>query len=73
MADFCKDCSLKIFGEDFGDLAGIVEPGDVLYSICEGCDATMFDHTGARFIPENPSTTDNKEPDYEDPGTKNPQ
>ncbi len=25
MADFCHKCSIGLFGEDFGDLAGITE------------------------------------------------
>ncbi len=51
MADFCKQCSLKIFGEDFGDLAGlsmIVHTSFRMYCkvICEGCGVTQVDHTG---------------------------
>ena len=52
MADFCTDCSIKTFGEDSGDLAGISTPEDTAkqlfgVGICEGCGATLFDHTGA--------------------------
>jgi hypothetical protein len=42
MADFCKDCSIELFGEDHGDLAGISikeNEAEDLYPIviCEGC------------------------------------
>lgn len=34
MADFCKECSIEMFGKDFGDLAHIAERATVM---CEGC------------------------------------
>ena len=37
MADFCKQCSIREFGEDFRDLAGICQPGALAWVICEGC------------------------------------
>ena len=42
MADFCKECSEKYFGEDFRDLAYIVTEEQVLRGcaarvLCEGC------------------------------------
>ena len=42
MADFCKQCSLEIFGEDYGELAGLQSIDDAnnsLYPVvmCEGC------------------------------------
>lgn len=51
MADFCKQCSLETFGEDFGDLQGLTRPIDTLFNLyalvlCEGCGATQVDHTG---------------------------
>jgi len=44
MADFCKDCSIKTFGEDFKELANIttkedMEKGISAVVLCEGCDA----------------------------------
>ena len=45
MADFCKQCSEEMFGEDFEDLK-IVKEGQVLRTICEGCGLTVVDHTG---------------------------
>lgn len=42
MADFCKQCSIEIFGKDSQDLAGLTSPeeaaqGRFAYTICEGC------------------------------------
>ena len=52
MADFCKACSLETFGEDFGDLAGLVSAqedreGFVGCGICEGCGSFAFHHDGS--------------------------
>ena len=51
MADFCKQCSLEIFGEDFGDLSGQLtqeqaDAGMVARSICEGCGLTYVNQEG---------------------------
>lgn len=52
MADFCKQCSLDIFKEDFKELAGITKPeeqvaGQYAVVICEGCGPTLVDVDGA--------------------------
>lgn len=51
MADFCKQCSEKLFGEDIGDLANITKPGDQAEGkyavvICEGCGPIQVDVDG---------------------------
>ncbi len=51
MANFCRDCSIDLFGKDFGDLAGITtkretELGRYYFAICEGCGHVMVDHEG---------------------------
>lgn len=53
MADFCKQCSIDLFGEDFRDLAGIgaargeeLEPGSGWIALCEGCGPTLVDDNG---------------------------
>jgi hypothetical protein len=51
MADFCKQCSIDNFGEDFGDLAGITKPedfaeGKAVIVICEGCGVVQVDPDG---------------------------
>jgi predicted nucleic-acid-binding Zn-ribbon protein len=55
VADFCKQCSIEIFGEDHGDLKGIGEYRDKLpdidnslgwFAICEGCGYTIVDDDG---------------------------
>lgn len=45
MADFCKQCSEEMFGEDFGDLRGLSGPHDT-HVICEGCGPTVVDAEG---------------------------
>ena len=47
MADFCKQCSVMLFGEDFHDLADLCPEGMFATVICEGCGVIQVDHTGA--------------------------
>lgn len=42
MADFCKQCSIDVFGEDYRDLAGLMmdedaDKGYVYHVLCEDC------------------------------------
>lgn len=51
MADFCKACSIDLFGEDHRELANIVTAqewaeGKVAVVICEGCGHTFVDSEG---------------------------
>jgi hypothetical protein len=51
MSDYCEQCSTAIFGEDFGDMAGLSTEDDTnkgLFPVvlCEGCGAIQVDHTG---------------------------
>ncbi len=53
MADFCKQCSTDIFGQDFEDMKGLGKGEDVAlkegwgYSVlCEGCGYTLVDEDG---------------------------
>ncbi|QDP61579.1 MAG: hypothetical protein Tp138OMZ00d2C19078261_40 [Prokaryotic dsDNA virus sp.] len=51
MADFCKQCSIEIFGEDCGDMKGLgdgskLEPGFGWACLCEGCGPTVVDDEG---------------------------
>lgn len=51
MADFCKQCSEAMFGEDHKELAGLSTEDDTkqgLYPvvICEGCGHVQVDHEG---------------------------
>lgn len=53
MADFCKECSIEIFREDFKDLANISTPEDTekglyAHALCEGCGFILVDHTGTK-------------------------
>lgn len=51
MADFCKACSIKLFGEDLGELAGITpveawKEGRAYGVLCEGCGPIQVDPEG---------------------------
>lgn len=53
MAGFCKACSIDLFGEDFGDLAGLttVEAAknlDYCVALCETCGFIAVDPAGER-------------------------
>ena len=38
MSDFCKQCSIYMFGEDFKDLANLITKDyKIATVICEGC------------------------------------
>lgn len=51
MADFCSQCSLKMFDRDFHELAGVTSPeawaqGKAAVVICEGCGPVQVDPEG---------------------------
>ena len=53
MADFCKQCSIDIFGEDFEDLSGLgygkpLAEGAVYPVLCEGCGYINVNEKGER-------------------------
>ena len=58
MADFCRQCSIAIFGKDFGELAGIISAEDTANGyvssvvICEGCGPIQVDHAGKCVSPD---------------------
>jgi hypothetical protein len=51
MADFCMQCSIEIFGEDFRELAGLVpnNEGEDIWPVvlCEDCGAIQVNNEGA--------------------------
>ncbi len=51
MADFCKQCSIEIFKEDFKELADIAYPNQQVGVICEGCGYVLVDEHGACVDP----------------------
>lgn len=51
MAEFCKQCSEELFGEDFADLAGLCKRTEDIIVICEGCGVTHVDNTGKCIHP----------------------
>lgn len=49
MADFCQQCSLDLFGEDYRELAGLAtREAEDLHPvvICEGCGYIQVDNAG---------------------------
>lgn len=57
MADFCKQCSITEFGEDFGDMANITTAEDEAQNryalvLCEGCGAIQVDREGRCVSPD---------------------
>lgn len=58
MAEFCKDCSIVLFGHDTKDLAGIARPGHLAMVLCEGCGFIIVDEDGKRVEPEDISNSE---------------
>ncbi len=59
MADFCKQCSEELFGEDFKELAGLgdgakLEPGNGWEALCEGCGLIIVNEAGECIKPYCP-------------------
>ena len=51
MADFCQECSLDLFGEDFQDMYGLTSlqaftEGKAASVLCEGCGWIQVDPEG---------------------------
>lgn len=51
MADFCKQCSLEYFGEDFKELANLgrgreLSEGCGWTAVCEGCGFIVVNNEG---------------------------
>ena len=56
VADFCKQCSIENFGEDFGDLARLkgdetLKEGFGWCALCEGCGPTLVNNEGECVSP----------------------
>lgn len=54
MADFCQECSFKVWGRDTKDLAGLISEVEVkqglsVVVLCEGCGSILVDHNGKRI------------------------
>jgi hypothetical protein len=60
MADFCKQCSIDMFGKDFEELAlpkdderrGTLKPGYGWIGICESCGAILVNDDGECIDPQ---------------------
>lgn len=58
MADFCKECSIDMWGGDSKDLAGLITQEEVSKGygalvLCEGCGMIRVDHEGKRLEEPN--------------------
>jgi hypothetical protein len=49
MADFCKTCSIRVFGEDMKDLAGLCQEDEMAQVLCEGCGYIWVDKDGKKI------------------------
>ena len=49
MAEFCQECSIRVWGNDFGDFAGICKEGIMVWVLCEGCGYIWIDENGKRI------------------------
>ena len=49
MATFCYDCSIEMFGKDFGELAFAGDPDDFRSDLCEGCGWIWVNRDGRRL------------------------
>lgn len=52
MADFCKQCSFDMWGEDYGDMKGLSteehsKSGLFSLVLCEDCGPCQVDHEGS--------------------------
>jgi hypothetical protein len=52
VASFCKPCSIKMFGKDFGDI--VAPAGHHLQDLCEGCGWIVVDDKGDRVPDAKP-------------------
>lgn len=57
MAEFCKQCSIEIFGADYGDFVGIsieeaTKAGLYPIVLCEHCGPCQVDHEGTCVSPD---------------------
>jgi hypothetical protein len=51
MADFCFDCTIRHFGQEYAtrnDMAGLCKEDEMIGTLCEGCGGGYFDHEGKR-------------------------
>lgn len=38
MANYCRDCSIRRYGRDFGDLAKLTDQCGLKWVVCDGCE-----------------------------------
>lgn len=42
MSDYCKQCSIEIFGEDYKELANVCKKFELAQVMCEGCGGSII-------------------------------
>ena len=48
MADFCRDCTVDLWGAECADRNDFVHKGDPYWTLCEGCGIHLFRFNGRR-------------------------
>lgn len=46
MADFCRQSSIELFGQDFGDMKGLCDSKSFIEVLCEECGFSSVDSDG---------------------------
>lgn len=59
MANFCKKCTLELFGDLQPDI--VADPGEIVWDLCEGCGWGWFDDKGIRVETHQDETDGNRD------------
>lgn len=68
MADFCKECSINMFGQDFKELAFEGDPDEFRAALCESCGYIYVNRDGIK-LPDTDGATAEMFPLTLDPET----
>jgi len=50
MADFCQQCSIRVFGKDMKDFDNLCNSEETIKVLCEGCGVIWIDKDGKRIV-----------------------
>ena len=53
MADFCQECSIRVWGEDMKDLVGLCKENEMLRVLCEGCGYYIWVDSNGKKLPDD--------------------
>lgn len=62
MADFCRHCSIKMFGSDYGDMKNLCSEDEIAAVLCEECGSIFVNHLGECITHNHPELKES-EPD----------